>query len=365
LRITFPHMGSLWIPVKCMLEYLGVEVVVAPPVTRETVTLGVKHSPEFACFPLKVNMGNFMQAYELGADTILMAGGVGPCRFGYYAQVEREILRDLGYDYEMVVLEPPKGHVSELLERARKVTGYRPWTAVYRAVQLAWHKFCAIDDLERETFRVRPRERRRGTTTHVFRRCLEWIDEAITPEEISEARERSMAALRRIPVREVHDPIRVGIVGEIFMVLEPFVNLRVAERLGDLGVEVDRSIMLSDWIRSHLFLDALRLNKRPDPVKRAAARYLDHFVGGEGLESIGNVVLYAQKGFDGVVHIMPFTCMPEIVAQSIMPKVSAEQGIPVLTLILDEHTAEAGVVTRLEAFVDLLARRRAAGRAAG
>jgi benzoyl-CoA reductase/2-hydroxyglutaryl-CoA dehydratase subunit BcrC/BadD/HgdB len=55
---------------------------------------------------------------------------------------------------------------------------------------------------------------------------------------------------------------------------------------------------------------------------------------------------------------MPFTCMPEIVAQNILTRVSKEQGIPILTLISDEHTAEAGVVTRLEAFVDLLARQQ-------
>ena len=30
----------------------------------------------------------------MGADTILMAGGCGPCRFGYYSQLHREILRD-------------------------------------------------------------------------------------------------------------------------------------------------------------------------------------------------------------------------------------------------------------------------------
>lgn len=55
---------------------------------------------------------------------------------------------------------------------------------------------------------------------------------------------------------------------------------------------------------------------------------------------------------------MPFTCIPEIVARSILPRVSRDLGIPVMSLILDEQTGLAGVLTRLEAFVDLLARRR-------
>jgi predicted nucleotide-binding protein (sugar kinase/HSP70/actin superfamily) len=55
---------------------------------------------------------------------------------------------------------------------------------------------------------------------------------------------------------------------------------------------------------------------------------------------------------------MPFTCMPEIVAQGILTRVSRDLSFPVLTLIIDEHTGEAGINTRLEAFVDLLRARK-------
>jgi predicted nucleotide-binding protein (sugar kinase/HSP70/actin superfamily) len=61
---------------------------------------------------------------------------------------------------------------------------------------------------------------------------------------------------------------------------------------------------------------------------------------------------------DGIIHVFPFTCMPELVAQTILMKVQKDLDIPILTLILDEHTAPGGVETRLEAFIDLLERRR-------
>jgi len=82
----------------------------------------VAHSPEFACLPLKINIGNFIEALEKGADTIVMAGGVGPCRFGYYGQVQKEILKDLGYDFEMIILEPPQGHLIDLIKKIRLLT---------------------------------------------------------------------------------------------------------------------------------------------------------------------------------------------------------------------------------------------------
>ena len=50
--------------------------------------------------------------------------------------------------------------------------------------------------------------------------------------------------------------------------------------------------------------------------------------------------------------------MPEIVAESLLSSVEHELGIPVLTLIIDEMTGEAGYMTRVEAFIDMLEKRR-------
>ena len=49
--------------------------------------------------------------------------------------------------------------------------------------------------------------------------------------------------------------------------------------------------------------------------------------------------------------------MPEIVAQNILPKVSKEEDIPVMSLVLDEQTGKAGYITRIEAFIDLIKRK--------
>ena len=122
MKITFPHMGNVYIPLKCLFENLGLQVIPPPPCTKRTLELGITHSPEFACLPLKINIGNFIEALENGADTIVMAGGIGPCRFGYYGEVQREILKDLGFSFEMIILEPPKTHFFELLSSIKSIT---------------------------------------------------------------------------------------------------------------------------------------------------------------------------------------------------------------------------------------------------
>ncbi len=358
MKITFPHMGNLHICAKALLEHLDLEVILPPPSSNKTITLGTQNSPEFACLPLKVNMGNFMEAYEKGADTIIMAGGCGPCRFGYYAQVQREILKDLGYDYQFVVLEPPEKHVTEIVNRVRMVTGKKSWLQVYRALQFAWYKAKGVDEVEKVLHKVRPRELQKGLAEKVYKTALMDIDSAKNREEIKKAIEKSRFSYAEIPIDTNKDCLRIGLVGEIFVVLEPFVNLNIEKHLGEMGVEVERSIYLSEWINEHLFLGLLKNVKDSRKAKEAAKPYINHFVGGHGQETVGNTVLFSREGFDGVVQVSPFTCMPEIVAESVIPKVNKDLDIPTYSIVVDEHSGEAGVVTRLEAFVDLLERRR-------
>jgi predicted nucleotide-binding protein (sugar kinase/HSP70/actin superfamily) len=94
-------------------------------------------------------------------------------------------------------------------------------------------------------------------------------------------------------------------------------------------------------------------------AKRAVRRYLAFSPGGECVVTLARVITYSRAGFDGVIHLLPFTCMPELVAASILPAVTHDHPIPVLRLVIDEHTDGTGVRTRLEAFVDTLRARRA------
>jgi predicted nucleotide-binding protein (sugar kinase/HSP70/actin superfamily) len=170
--------------------------------------------------------------------------------------------------------------------------------------------------------------------------------------------EKAGDLMRELRVDDNRQVLKVGVIREIYTLLEPFSNQNLERRLGYLGTEVDRSIYLSEWVNGHLLGGLLKGDRKRKDICAAAHPYLRHFVGGHGQETIGSAVLYAGEGYDGIVQLFPFTCMPEIVAESILPDVSSDLGIPFLTLIMDEHSGEAGMLTRLEAFVDLLEQKR-------
>jgi predicted nucleotide-binding protein (sugar kinase/HSP70/actin superfamily) len=150
-------------------------------------------------------------------------------------------------------------------------------------------------------------------------------------------------------------PPRIGLVGEIFVLPDPFANHHMEERLGDTGVLVRR-----DFWTSRRILRAIwhRLDPEHARALRAASRHFGVNVGAECDVKAGDVVECRRHGFDGLVHLMPFTRMPETVAESVLPRAKSDGGMPVMTLALDEQTSEAGMETRLQAFVDLLARQR-------
>jgi len=96
MKITFPHMGNVYIAVEAFLRGLGHEPVTPPPSSRRTLELGSFHSPAEVCLPFKIALGNMLEGMAQGAEAVLMIGGWGPCRLGYYAEIQRLLLQALG-----------------------------------------------------------------------------------------------------------------------------------------------------------------------------------------------------------------------------------------------------------------------------
>ncbi len=89
-------------------------------------------------------------------------------------------------------------------------------------------------------------------------------------------------------------------------------------------------------------------------IQRKINPYLKSTVGGHGRDAVYETLEYVREGFDGIIHLLPAFCMPEITVRPILERIHQESGIPFLSLSLDEQAAEAGIDTRLEAFIDVV-----------
>jgi predicted nucleotide-binding protein (sugar kinase/HSP70/actin superfamily) len=226
---------------------------------------------------------------------------------------------------------------------------------------IGWKKMMACEALEQLAMKVRPLEIKKGETQKRLKKTLAWVDRAKTSSAIEEAVRKGKALLQETEQDHFRIPFRVAIVGELYTVMDPHINRGVEQKLGELGVEVTRT----SWFSTHI-LRSLRRNKADRASERvrffeASKAYLGYDVGAECNISIGEAILRSQEGYDGVVHLMPFACMPETTASGIMTKVARDLDIPILTLMLDEQEIEGRIQTLLEAFVEMLEwKRRAA-----
>ncbi len=358
MRVGFPHFGNVYIPVKAMARKLGAsdsDLIIPPPTSQRTLNLGVKYSPVEACLPFKLTLGNLIEACELGADTLIQARGVGICRLGYYAKGQEPILHDLGYDAHFLTLDVTHHKFLSILQLIKHTANDAPWPKIISAFRFGIGKLFALDRIEGVVWKTRAVEAERGTANQIYREAIKAIDEATKRKEVKKLTKDYIDKLTNVPMNPKADPVKVGIVGEIFVVLDPFANMDIEMELGKLGVEVKRTMSLSRWVKYSLFLNSLGIDEWKE-VHRAAMPYLKRDVGGDGWESVGEKVVHAREGYDGIIHLAPFTCMPEIVAENIMP--STKEDIPVLAILCDEQLAKPGMITRLEAFVDLLKFRR-------
>ena len=357
--IAWPRMGRIDIPLKALLVSLGARVVIPPPNSNQALEIGVKNSIEGICLPYKLNLANYLMALEGGANTLMMFQAPGSCRLGNYTKMAQKTLKSLGYEFDLVIFDMYKSKMKQTLHAFWHVTRcINPWK-YYKAFSLGFNKFFAIDTAEKMLFKIRPREIHKGDAEKCYEKWLEIIDNTNSVFACRRLKNKIIKDFNKIEIDKNKEVPIIYLIGEFFVLLDPFTNQNIEKELGEMGCEVQRQIMFSDWLE-HVLKPSLFYHKESHRERsvRYAKDYMKRAIGGECIETIGDVVYAAKHGVDGVIHISPFSCMPEIVAQNILPKVSKNEDIPVLSLVLDEQTGKAGYITRIEVFVDLIKRKR-------
>ena len=120
-KIALPRYGEYNCGMKYVVEQ-GFEstCILPPPLTKRSEELGAKNSPDFVCTPFKTTLGSMIEALEAGADTLVMVYGI--CRLSYYAELQEQILRDLGYEFDFVNLALyDTGKKKDLLRAAKAI----------------------------------------------------------------------------------------------------------------------------------------------------------------------------------------------------------------------------------------------------
>ncbi len=355
-RVTFPHMGEYAVAFSTFAEMMDCEAVPPPPMTRRTLEIGALHSPEFVCVPFKYNLGNFIEALDAGANVVVQAGG--GCRFGYYAEVQEAILRDLGYEMEFVSMSS-NWTLADWAQDFKHINPKCGYPKIARAFWVALRQAEAIEAVEDFVRKNVGFECKKGAMDRVVSRFLKALGGARSVRAVDRVRDDCLEELAAVPLDKGEDIIRVGVVGELYVVMDPYCNKSMERALADHGIEVHRFVTLSGIIKH-----GLRGKKHVDELLAEGGGWLNYHLGADGTESVTVSWKLMNQGFDGMVHLKPFGCMPEVSAMSVLQRIAREHAFPMLFVSYDAQTAETGIKTRVEAFCDMLSMRKRGSRGA-
>ena len=358
IKVAFPHMGNIYIAWGSALRRLGIEPYIPPYSSKRTLSLGTKNSPESICLPYKLILGNFIEAIEGGADYVAMISSPGICRLGEYGAGIQNTLEDMGYHANYIELQLYDG-VKGMFKFLTELSGVKNPITIVRAIVFAFRKVFATDRMENLLSYYRAREINIGDAEKAFKKGMKLIYEANHYKELKKAEKQAAELIKKTEIDPKRDVLHVDLTGEIYLVQDPFSNQNIERELGKMGVQTRRTLTVSSFLKDAIIPKMfVKGETHLERAVRLAKPYLARDIGGDSLECVSDIVYANENGKDGIIHVSPFTCMPEIMSQNFFPAIRENCEIPILPLILDEQTGKAGYITRLEAFVDLMRRRK-------
>lgn len=358
MKITFPHIGDAHLIGRIFFSEIGIDIISPPANTLRGLEKGSEVSPEEMCIPFKLMIANLMEAYRLGADTAIMPATMGPCRLGEYGELLKSILDKRGYPFRWILLDSVNaiGKREFLRRLAEVVSGSdkRP-AEILKALYGTYKIVKKLELLEQRAHILAGYETRKGSCKQEVSACRRELEEAVRIKTALGIIRHYLGRLEKVQVDQTRQPLHLIVTGEIFSMIEPFANHHIEEMLMDMGVSFEKRVTLGWWI-DRTVIDPLQLRS----LFTRKNRYLPYEIGGYAKDTVAEGILCGKKGYDGVIQIFPVGCMPEIVAKAVFSRMMRERELSVLTVIYDEMGGEAGFITRVEAFVDMLERRKRA-----
>lgn len=352
MKFAIYQVGDSAIATNAFARKLGIELITLPYPNKDTINTGILYAPEFSCFPFKVLLGSLIHALDNGAEVFIMPTSktVAACQLADFGMAQKYILEKTGKKFDIITLESL--NPADIVKKFKKYNHKLNVKDVTEGLLAAAQKLSLMDELEKSYRKIYLSSKKKKA--ELFKnKWLKVIDKTDSLIDLYMLSKKIFDDSKKYPPIDIKNILKIAVIGDIYTINESFINNNIFERLCDLGVYGEKGISLNAFAGIKLGID-------PEDImlSNEARKYLRHNIGAFAQDTIKSAINYAEKGYDGIIHIYPFSCMPESTVRNILPKVSKDFNIPILYLPIDEQTGDAGFTTRIEAFIDLLTIRK-------
>lgn len=310
------YQYPLW---KTFFTDLGAKVIISGPTSRKTIDRGIECCVDECCFPIKVYFGHVCELIEKSPDYILAPRFISTEARSYICPKFMGIP-----DMIRANISPCPPLIDITVDCSRDTR--QLWRDIYRIGGI----FNSCRKAVRQAYEHGRRE---------MRRVRVWTRQGYTPFEAFALWERDGAAGPALRYKSAH--LCVGVLGHGYSLYDAAISLKLIEKLRNLGCQV---VLLESCPRDILEREAAGLPKRMFWTL--------------GRKMLGAALMMDKDtDVDGIVYLACFGCGPDSMVGDIIARKVKHK--PFILVTIDEHSGEGGLVTRLEAFCDMLARKKA------
>lgn len=290
---------------------IGQEILISPPTTKKILKLGTEVAENEICMPVKVFYGHVMYLKDK-VDALFIPRIVS---------VEKKAFTC-----------PKFLGLPDMIKADDGLPPVISPTINYKLGRMQYYK--TIYELGRQFT---------NNNLKIMQAYLNALKVQTRNTRISAKKEKEFVELIKDKIKGKN--LKIGIAGHPYNIHDEFISMHLVKRLKQKGVEL---------------ITAESTN--PANIKNGAKILDKDLFWTYEKEVIGAASHWLQKKLvDGIIYIIAFPCGPDSILQVILENISKKLGkVPLMSLVLDEHSGEAGLITRVEAFIDQLKYRKAA-----
>lgn len=307
---------------KKILEEMDAEIILSPETNKEIVKTGVQQGFGELCIPMKIYYGHVLSLIENHPDLDFIFVP------RYIAEVKEAYFCPKFLSLPDVIKIIP--NVPKLLNFEVNV---KEFPISYSAIELG-----------------KQLGKSRAKSLEAYKRAKEYFHEYLDFLREGSPVNHALRLVRRnlpfkLPKKKPKKEIRLLLLGHGYNLFDTYINLDFQKKLSERDVDV----LTIENMPESVF-------KTPVIVNKKLRNYWRHEE--EIMQAIRYFLTKGRYEIDGVIFLISFACGPDSLISELIMRDMKVVGLPYLAIIMDEHSGEAGLLTRIESFVEMIKRKK-------
>ncbi len=315
--LLYFYYGPFW---EKFFEELNIEVIVSDVTSKELIDKGIKQSVPEICVPIKIYVGHVLNLLERDVDYIFVPRMVSISEGEHFCPKFTGLPDLLVHGVNNLNDKILSCHINSNSDDISNYSNYLPLAdklgvtkqQIINASKIAgdyWREFRTYNKM--------------GYTI---------------PEAVDILKEKK--EIKKFEPNK--DTIKIGVLGYVYNIYDNFVNMGIVDKLHDLNVE----FVTFDMLDEQVIMEEIK-----DMDKKMFWTFSNILLG-------AGYNLISDDSVDGTIHITAFGCGPDSFITRLFELRSNKQGKPFMVIRVDEHTGENHLLTRIEAYVDMIRRKK-------